>query len=97
MAGQYNAEAQWLQECYQDGAMMASACSGAVLLGEAGLLLDCEATIHWGYVSTLTNNYPGVKVRLEQSLVLSGVAQRIALGSQGFGAFVWLPVLSPRR
>jgi transcriptional regulator GlxA family with amidase domain len=43
--------------------MLASACSGAVLLGEAGLLTNCEATIHWGYAAMLANNYPGVKVK----------------------------------
>jgi transcriptional regulator GlxA family with amidase domain len=63
--------------------MLASACSGAVLLGEAGLLVDCEATIHWGYVSTLANNYPGVRVRVDQSLVLSGEAQRIVMAGGG--------------
>jgi transcriptional regulator GlxA family with amidase domain len=83
VAGQYIAEAQWLHQCHQNGAMMASACSGAVLLGEAGLLVNCEATIHWGYVSTLTNNYPGVKVRVDQSLVLSGEAQRIVMAGGG--------------
>lgn len=83
VSGQYNEEAIWLKNCHQDGAMMASACSGAVLLGEAGLLVNCDATIHWGYVSTLTNNYPGVRVRLEQSLVLSGVAQRIVMAGGG--------------
>lgn len=83
VAGKYNAEARWLKKCHQDGAMMASACSGAVLLGEAGLLADCEATIHWGYVSTLANNYPGVKVRVDKSLVLSGVAQRIVMAGGG--------------
>jgi len=83
VAGQYNAEALWLKQCHENGAMMTSACSGAVLLGEAGLLVNCEATIHWGYVATLTNNYPGVKVRVDQSLVLSGVAQRIVMAGGG--------------
>ena len=83
VAGQYIPEAQWLKQCHQSGAMLASACSGAVLLGEAGLLSQCEATIHWGYVSTLTNNYPGVKVRVDQSLVLSGEAQRIVMAGGG--------------
>ena len=83
VAGKYDAEATWLKKCHADGAMMASACSGAVLLGEAGLLSNCEATIHWGYVSTLTNNYPGVKVRIDQSLVLSGEAQRIIMAGGG--------------
>ena len=83
VAGQYIPEAQWLKQCHQNGAILASACSGAVLLGEAGLLSQCEATIHWGYVSTLTNNYPGVKVRVDQSLVLSGEAQRIVMAGGG--------------
>ena len=83
VAGQYKAEAEWLQQCHAGGALLASACSGAVLLGEAGLLANCEATIHWGYVSTLTNNYPSVKVRVDQSLVLSGEAQRMVMAGGG--------------
>jgi transcriptional regulator GlxA family with amidase domain len=54
-----------------------------VLLGEAGLLANCDATIHWGYVATLINNYPGVKVRMDRSLVLSGEAQRIVMAGGG--------------
>lgn len=83
VAGLYDAEAKWLKQVHAQGAMLASACSGAVLLGEAGLLANCEATIHWGYVTTLTNNYPGVKVRPNQSLVLSGEAQRIIMAGGG--------------
>ncbi len=83
VAGRYDAEAQWLKRVHDEGVMLASACSGAVLLGEAGLLTNCDATIHWGYVDTLTNNYPGVKVHPEQSLVLSGAAQRIVMAGGG--------------
>jgi transcriptional regulator GlxA family with amidase domain len=83
VAGQYEAEAQWLRRMYDHGAMLASACAGAVLLGEAGLLSNCEATIHWAYVATLTNNYPGVKVKPYQSLVLSREAQRIVMAGGG--------------
>ena len=55
----------------------------------AGFLAGCEATIHWGYVATLTDNYPGVKVRAGQSLVLSGEAQRIVMaGDQRRGHVV---------
>jgi transcriptional regulator GlxA family with amidase domain len=83
VAGMYEPEASWLKRSHEDGAMLASACSGAVLLGEAGLLANCEATSHWGYVATLTNNYPGVKVRVDRSLVLSGEAQRIVMAGGG--------------
>jgi transcriptional regulator GlxA family with amidase domain len=83
VSGQYDAEATWLKQCHEQGAMLASACSGAVLLGEAGLLTNCDATIHWGYVKTLTNNYPGIRVRLDSSLVLSGEGQRIVMAGGG--------------
>jgi transcriptional regulator GlxA family with amidase domain len=83
VAGQYGPEAQWLRKVYDQGAVLASACSGTVLLGEAGLLANCDATIHWGYVRTLTNNYPGVTVRLNQSLVMSGDAQRLVMAGGG--------------
>jgi transcriptional regulator GlxA family with amidase domain len=83
VAGRYDAEARWLKQVHDAGATLASACSGAVLLGEAGLLAGREATIHWGYVATLTNNYPGVTVRAGRSLVLSGEAQRIIMAGGG--------------
>ena len=83
VSGMYDPEAQWLRQVYEGGAMLASACSGAVLLGEAGLLANCDATIHWGYVSTLTNNYPGITVKVDRSLVLSGEAQRIVMAGGG--------------
>ena len=69
--------------CTRGGAVLGSACSGAVLLGEAGLLTDREATIHWGYVATLTRNYKGVRVKPDQSLVLSGEAQRVLMAGGG--------------
>jgi transcriptional regulator GlxA family with amidase domain len=81
--GQYEAEANWLKQVHTAGAMLASACSGAVLLGEAGLLANCEATIHWGYTKMLSNNYPGVKVISNKSLVLSGESQRILTAGGG--------------
>src|SRR5262249_11718953 len=83
VAGQYPNEAQWLRRMHEEGAMLASACAGAVLLGEAGLLANCEATIHWAYVATLTNNYPGVKVNPYQSLVLSRESERIVMAGGG--------------
>jgi transcriptional regulator GlxA family with amidase domain len=83
VSGKYDPEAQWLRYAHANGAMLASACSGTLLLGEAGLLTNCEATIHWGYVSALTKNYPGVTVRTHRSLVLSGEAQRIIMAGGG--------------
>ncbi len=83
VAGQYVPEVMWLKKIHGEGAMMASACSGAVLLGEAGLLAHCEATIHWGYAKMLSRNYDNVKVTPNLSLVLSGVSQRILTAGGG--------------
>lgn len=83
VAGQYGPEAAWLKGVHEKGAVLASACSGAVLLGEAGLLANCDATIHWGYVKTLTNNYPGVKVNLRQPLVMNAATQRLVMAGGG--------------
>ena len=76
------AEVAWLRTCHAGGATMASACSGAMLLAEAGLLAGCEATIHWAYVASLAR-YPGVRVRAERSLVVTGVGGRIVMGGGG--------------
>ena len=35
------------------GAVLASACSGALLLARTGLLDDLDATSHWAYCETL--------------------------------------------
>ena len=83
VAGLYGGEARWLKCAHEEGALLASACSGALLIGEAGLLTNCEATIHWGYVASLVNNFPSVRVKAQQSLVLSGEAQRIVMAGGG--------------
>jgi transcriptional regulator GlxA family with amidase domain len=82
LGDRFDVEVAWLRACHAGGATMASACSGAVLLAEAGLLAGCEATIHWAYVASLTR-YPGVRVRAERSLVVTGVGGRIVMGGGG--------------
>jgi transcriptional regulator GlxA family with amidase domain len=75
-------ELAWLRERYAAGATMASACSGALLLAEAGLLANCDATIHWAYVESLAR-YPHVRVRPERSLVVTGEGERIVMAGGG--------------
>lgn len=83
LSGRYDPEAAWLRRMHAGGGLLCSACSGAVLLGEAGFLDGAEATIHWGYVRTLVNNYANVRVNLDRSLVMSGEAQRIIMAGGG--------------
>jgi transcriptional regulator GlxA family with amidase domain len=82
LGDRFNHEVAWLRACHASGATMASACSGALLLAEAGLLAGCEATIHWAYVTSLAS-YPDVRVRAERSLVVTGAGNQIVMGGGG--------------
>ena len=42
----FREEIDWLRDCHARGATLATACSGALLLAEAGLLAGCDATTH---------------------------------------------------
>lgn len=83
ISGRFDAAADWLRRCNQSGATLASACSGALLLAEAGLLDDQEATTHWAYCEDLRGRYPRIAVRPARCLVASGSGQRIITAGGG--------------
>ncbi len=83
LTGRFIDEIAWLKRCYAKGATLATACSGAVLLAEAGLLDGHEATTHWAYCDTLRSRYPRIKVRKERALVVSGEGQRLVMAGGG--------------
>lgn len=83
LTGRFSEEIEWLKRCYAHGATLATACSGSVLLAEAGLLDGHEATTHWAYCDVLRSRYPAVKVRKERALVVSGVGQRLVMAGGG--------------
>ncbi len=83
IAGRFDAQADWLRRCYAAGSIIASACSGALLIGEAGLLQGQDATTHWAYCETLETLYPGVRVHPAQALVTSGDEQRLIMAGGG--------------
>jgi transcriptional regulator GlxA family with amidase domain len=85
--GRYGAEAAWLRRCHAAGATIAAACSGAVLLAEAGLLEDQDATTHWAYCQTLRRQYPRVRVHPQRALVVSGEGQRLVMAGGGTSWF----------
>jgi len=51
---------------------LASVCTGAFLLAEAGLLKGLEATTHWRHADRLQRAYPDVKVQEDAIFVRSG-------------------------
>ena len=83
LAGQFDEEIAWLVRCYEQGATIAAACSGALLLAEGGLLDGQEATTHWAYCDALRRRYPQVKVREQRALVISGEAERLVMAGGG--------------
>jgi len=85
--GQWPVAAAWVQSQFVAGAIVGSACTGALLLAESGLLDDLEATTHWAAVSLFKRLYPEVRLRPEKVLVCSGSELRIITAG---GASSWV-------
>src|SRR5215510_6483332 len=51
---------------------VASTCTGAFLLAEAGLLDDRRATTHWFYAPEFRRRYPGVRLNEDRIFVVDG-------------------------
>ena len=75
--GRYPALMDWLRVAHKQGAYLYSACSGAIMLAETGLLDGCEATSHWAYCDLFQKRYPNVRFRPEPNLVIADRSGRI--------------------
>lgn len=75
--GRYPKLVRWLREMHEGGATICSACTGANLTAEAGLLDDHEATIHWMSEHRFRKQHPSVRLRLDEVLVISGDGGRL--------------------
>lgn len=82
LSGRYTAEVEWLRQRYAAGATLAAACSGALVLAEAGLLDGQDSTTHWGYCEAMAGRYPKTRVHPNRALVISGEG-RLILGGGG--------------
>lgn len=71
----------WLRRCHASGAMLATVCSGALVLAEAGLLDGSEATTHWAFAAGLRQRHPSVRVCPERVLVPTGPGARVVTAS----------------
>lgn len=76
-------EVDWLRRWYLQGATVATACSGAVLLAETGLLDGQPATTHWAYCEIMQRHYPRVDVQPQRALVVAGEGQRLLMAGGG--------------
>jgi transcriptional regulator GlxA family with amidase domain len=77
MKGRYPELMDWIRHQHETGASIYSACSGAVMLAETGLLDKCDATSHWGYQDLFRKYYPEVRFRAEPNLAFADPAGQI--------------------
>jgi transcriptional regulator GlxA family with amidase domain len=63
---------QWIAEAAKRSRRVASICTGAFLLAEAGLLDGKEAVTHWKFCDRLAREYPNVEVRRDPIYLRDG-------------------------
>lgn len=73
----------WIRDCHARGALLASACSGAMLFAEAGLLDGYDATTHWAYADGIARRHPRIRMRPENALVVTGQGHRLVMAGGG--------------
>ena len=82
--------ARWIAAAYENGALVTSACSGALLLAAAGVLDGREATTHWGYADALAHHFPSIHLQRERILVQAGDGHRVITAG---GASAWTDLM----
>lgn len=80
----------WLAKAHEGGAIVASVCSGALLVAKSGLLNGLEATTHWGYADLLAQLHPDIRLRRERVIVPAGEGHRIITAG---GASAWADLM----
>lgn len=72
LAGRWDAAIDWVRDQHARGSIICSVCTGSLLLAEAGLLEQREATSHWSATPFFRQYYPGVRLQPQRVLVPSG-------------------------
>jgi transcriptional regulator GlxA family with amidase domain len=62
----------WLRQQYNQGAHVASICTGVFLLAETGLLDGKSATLHWGFAEKFRQKYPRVNLKQDKMFIDQG-------------------------
>ncbi len=75
--GLYKREIDWLKRMHAGGSILASVCSGSVVLAEGGMLDGVECAGHWGYCDLFREHYPSVRFRAGSILSFAGADARI--------------------
>ena len=75
--GRYGREIDWIKRMHAKGAIVASVCTGSLILAEAGLLDGLETAGHWAYREMFRDHYPKTKMRQDAILCVAGEQDRI--------------------
>lgn len=67
----------WIQDKYGKGAIVCSVCTGSLLLAEADLLNNLEATTHWSAKPLFQSCYPQIALKPERVLLPTGSEHRL--------------------
>ena len=62
----------WIIRQYEQGAHVASICTGAFLLAETGLLDGKSASLHWGFTRMFRQRYPQVTLEPDKMFIDHG-------------------------
>ncbi|MEO8468071.1 MAG: helix-turn-helix domain-containing protein [Chloroflexota bacterium] len=75
--GHHAREVDWLRRVHASGALVASVCTGSLMLAEAGLLDGREASCHWAYRDLFREHYPRVRMTEDSILNLASEADGV--------------------
>jgi transcriptional regulator GlxA family with amidase domain len=84
--GKYPIETAWLRRVHARGGVIATVCTGSVLLAESGLLDGRACASHWAYGSLFQEAYPRVRFRPEKVLELAHESEGLITGG---GVTAW--------
>jgi len=62
----------WIGKQHQSGKVVASACSGAFLLAEAGILKGRQATTHWQLADRFRQRFPKTDLQISRLIIDGG-------------------------
>ena len=68
----YPGAVDWLKEQEEEGADLASVCTGAFLLAATGILDGKQATTHWAFADAFRERFPAVDLRPERIITDEG-------------------------
>jgi transcriptional regulator GlxA family with amidase domain len=59
--GRYAEEAEWVRRMHADGVLLATVCTGSLVLAESGLLDGRSCAGHWAYADLFGSAYPRIR------------------------------------